>query len=322
MNRWIRKTVSGAAAFAVATSAGVAFAAWAANGSGTGYAQARARQAITATGVAPTADLYPGSVGDLGFTANNPNPYPVMITSVSLGTGSISPANCSITFTPQSGLSLYVPAGGSGTFTLNDAVAMGHDAADSCSGATIAIPIALTGTNTPPTTAAPAPSSGPTLNDTPIAEGATLTSASSLSGTFNTTSWLGQSFTRTASGVVTGAAVYINGGTLSGGSATVKVWAVTDTGALGNELSSQTVSNLSGTSGQWMLLALPQSVPVGTRFAIGVKPAWSDNFYARRSTTNPYSGGAMVAGCPCATGGADNWGLSGTDDLVIKVYGS
>jgi hypothetical protein len=54
--------------------AGVAVAAWLANGTGLGYAKVKAKQALTTVSADPAATLYPGSTGDLVVTAKNPNP--------------------------------------------------------------------------------------------------------------------------------------------------------------------------------------------------------------------------------------------------------
>jgi len=67
---------------------GVAFAEWLANGSGSGYAKAASAQNLTTSVAVASDSLYPGGTGDLALTVNNPNPFPVTVTSV-VGAGPI-----------------------------------------------------------------------------------------------------------------------------------------------------------------------------------------------------------------------------------------
>lgn len=133
--------------------AGIAFAAWTATGTGSGYAKATTAQALTTVDVSATtpATLYPGATGDVRLRIDNPNPYAVVVTDVT-GNGSITASNggcnvASVTFTDQTGLSLNVPAGSQATFTLTGAVQMSTSANDDCQGATFTIPVALSGTS-------------------------------------------------------------------------------------------------------------------------------------------------------------------------------
>src|SRR5215217_5123727 len=70
---------------------GVAWAAWTANGTGNGYAKATSAQVLTTSDASAStaAQLYPGASGDVKVTINNPNPYPVTVTSIS-GNGAIT----------------------------------------------------------------------------------------------------------------------------------------------------------------------------------------------------------------------------------------
>jgi len=65
----------------------VAYANWFARG--TGFGTAKTISAVNLTVTADTghaADLYPGASGAIYFSISNPNPYPVTLTSASLGT--------------------------------------------------------------------------------------------------------------------------------------------------------------------------------------------------------------------------------------------
>jgi hypothetical protein len=133
--------------------AGVAFAAWTATGSGSGYAKATTAQALTTVDVSAStpATLYPGATGNVKLSINNPNPYPVTVSSVS-GNGAITSdkgaacnASTGVTYSNQTGLSLAVPAAGSATFTLTGAVSMSNASDDSCQGAVFTIPVSLSG---------------------------------------------------------------------------------------------------------------------------------------------------------------------------------
>lgn len=142
-----------AAAALLVVAVGVAYAAWTANGTGSGYAKATTAQAVGTLDVSATtpATLYPGATGDLKLEISNPNPYPVRITSVA-GAGTITSdkgaacnASTGVTFTNQSGLTLDVPASTSATFTLSGAVAMSNASDNSCQGAVFTVPVSLSG---------------------------------------------------------------------------------------------------------------------------------------------------------------------------------
>jgi hypothetical protein len=131
----------------------VAFAAWTATGSGSGYAKATNAQALTTVDVSAstTATLYPGATGDVLLSIHNPNPYPVTVTDVvSVGaidsnTTAACDGSTGVTFTDQTGLDLDVPAGADATFTLSGSVAMDNSSHTSCQGAVFTIPVTLTG---------------------------------------------------------------------------------------------------------------------------------------------------------------------------------
>jgi hypothetical protein len=136
---------------AVAT-AGLVYAAWTANGTGSGFAKADTAKALTTldASAATSADLYPGATGDVQVKVNNTNSFPVRVTAVT-GNGAIKAdaahSGCvttGVTFTDKSNLTLDVPAGTATTFRLTGAVQMSNASDNGCQGATFEIPTALT----------------------------------------------------------------------------------------------------------------------------------------------------------------------------------
>jgi len=131
--------------------AGVAFAAWTADGTGSANARARTASTITVTAVTGTADLYPGfNDGDLSFTLTNANPYPVTFTSMTPGAiTSSAPGACpssNLTVDTASGLSLPVAASAtSGTQSIADVVNLASTAPDGCQGVVFTVAVTLTG---------------------------------------------------------------------------------------------------------------------------------------------------------------------------------
>lgn len=152
------RLIGGGFAVVALVGAGLAYAAWTANGTGEGYAKAGSAQALTTNDVSATtvADLYPGTSGNVKVEINNPNPYPVRVTAIS-GDGTITPdsghSGCSptgVTFTDQTGLTIDIPANGTQATTLNNAASMSNASANACQGATFTIPVSLTGASNAP----------------------------------------------------------------------------------------------------------------------------------------------------------------------------
>lgn len=149
----IRKSVVFASVIGGSLVAGVAFAAWTADGTGSGYAQAKTAQAVATVSAAAdtTADLYPGATGDLQVSVTNPNDYDVQVTAISLGTGSIvsGDTDCDdsngVSFDGATGLTSVVPAHSEGTLiTLADSVHMSNASVTACSGETFTVPVSIT----------------------------------------------------------------------------------------------------------------------------------------------------------------------------------
>jgi len=156
-----KRLTAGTIVLGVALVASVAFAAWTATGSGSGYSQATTAQALSTVDVSAStsAQLYPGGTGDMTIRFSNPNPYPVQVTGVS-GSGlpagitsdkvGCTGASTGVVFTNQTGLTIDVPAAvgvtpGEASATLTGAVAMTNASVNACQGAIFTIPVTLSG---------------------------------------------------------------------------------------------------------------------------------------------------------------------------------
>ena len=137
----------------IAVTGSIAVAAWLSGGTGSGFAKATTAQALATVDVSATtpATLYPGATGDVSLDIDNPNPYPVRVTTVS-GNGTITSdaggacdASTGVVFTDQTGLTLDVPANSDVSFTLTGAVSMTNASHNSCQGAVFTIPVSLSG---------------------------------------------------------------------------------------------------------------------------------------------------------------------------------
>ena len=146
-----KKIVATLITLGIVAAAGSAFAMWSATAAGSARAKALTAQQATVTAVTGAADLYPGyTAGDVHFTINNTNPYPVTFTSMTSGAvTSSNEAGCAsslITVANASGLSFTVPANStSNTLTINDVVSMNSTAGDGCQGATFDVALTLAG---------------------------------------------------------------------------------------------------------------------------------------------------------------------------------
>ena len=130
---------------------GVAAAAWVQTGTGFGSAQAKTAVASTVVAGTPVADLYPGKTGgNVVFTVNNPNDYPVTFTSLAAGTvTSSNPTGCpasNVTVTTPVTVNIPVAAGATcAAQTVAGVTNMVSNADNVCQGVTFTVALTLTG---------------------------------------------------------------------------------------------------------------------------------------------------------------------------------
>lgn len=158
LGSWFRRIATLTAITGVIVGSGVAYAYWTTSGTGSGTAKAATASPLsTVSAVASTTGLlYPGAIGDLKVTFDNPNPFPVTVKSLSAGTGAVTASGgastCSTTgvsLLSQSNLSILVPAksgtDGQTTATVTGAVQMDNSSDSGCQGATFTVPVSFTG---------------------------------------------------------------------------------------------------------------------------------------------------------------------------------
>ncbi len=139
------------AAVMVVMTVGVAYAAWTANGSGTGEAQATTAVDLAIEAGTAGTDLYPGATADVLVNIANPNPYPVTLTSVSMGAVTSDMVGCTdavaadLSFTMTPGYSENIAASGGAVDSLVGTVAMGNNSVDACQGATFTLNLTASG---------------------------------------------------------------------------------------------------------------------------------------------------------------------------------
>jgi hypothetical protein len=140
------------ASLAVFLIGSVVFAAWLVTGTGNGAAQADTADALVVTAGSTSAQLYPGGSGDVTLSVQNPNPFPVDITSIvrSGAIDSSGPAACDastgVSFTDQNSVTgMSIAAGATLPVTLTGAAAMDNSSDNSCQGQTFSIPLTVSG---------------------------------------------------------------------------------------------------------------------------------------------------------------------------------
>jgi hypothetical protein len=136
---------------ALVAGAGVAYAVWSSTGSGTATAQATTSvDSVIAAGTSAP-DLYPGAVKSITVTISNPNPYPVLVNSISAGSSALVAGTCvagTVTSDARSdaagllqsdGTTKQIAAAGSGTYTLTTRMTIG--AVDTCKSQIFTLPL-------------------------------------------------------------------------------------------------------------------------------------------------------------------------------------
>jgi hypothetical protein len=151
------KRVAGlSVAIAISLAAGIAYAAWTTNGSGSGYAKAGTANSLTTVDASGsvTTTLVPGGSGDFAVTVSNPNAYPVAVSAVTLngsvsGSGGIGTCSTTGVTISQSAINatlpFTVPAGGTHTDVVSAGASMNNTSDNGCQGATFTVPVTLTG---------------------------------------------------------------------------------------------------------------------------------------------------------------------------------
>jgi hypothetical protein len=151
-----RTLVATAVAGTMVATGGAAWAVWRLSGAGSSSTTAAKALDLRLTAIPrPDAPLYPGARTDLAVTIENPNPFPITLTTVHAGSGPISvdaahrAAGCINTgVLPTRGVSavsLSVGPRSSASFLLPDAIEMTNASDSACQGATFTVPLTASG---------------------------------------------------------------------------------------------------------------------------------------------------------------------------------
>jgi hypothetical protein len=125
----------------------VVFAAWLVTGEGNGAAQATTADDLVVSPGTTTADLYPGSDGDVELTIENPNAFDVTLSSIA-GDGAVTTgaAGCNttgVTFTAPATTGQAIAAGATLNLSLPNAASMSNASDNACQGATFSVPVTV-----------------------------------------------------------------------------------------------------------------------------------------------------------------------------------
>ncbi|MGW4210215.1 hypothetical protein ACWEIJ_19660 [Lentzea sp. NPDC004789] len=136
-----KRTAVIAAVAVVAVGGGVAYAAWSSTGSGTGTVTSTTSANSAITPVSGSG-LYPGVTVDVVVSIDNPNSYPVKVTSIADSSSSVNGGCAAGTVTTSSTGTDFTPvvaAHGSQQYTLK--AKMNADAAEACKSITFTVPL-------------------------------------------------------------------------------------------------------------------------------------------------------------------------------------
>lgn len=124
--------------------AGVAYAAWSSSGAGTGSVSSTTSVNSTIAAAGSGSALYPGGGTDFTVTIDNPNNYPVVVTSISAGSSDAvnGCAAGTVTSAALSSTTGSIAAKGSSTYTLH--ATMSGAASDACKSQTFVLPLTAT----------------------------------------------------------------------------------------------------------------------------------------------------------------------------------
>ncbi|MDX3655693.1 hypothetical protein PV646_00115 [Streptomyces sp. ID05-26A] len=139
-----KRTALIAAVAIVALGGGIAYAAWSSNGSGSGTIGSTTSVNSTISPVNGAGGLYPGNTVSFSVTINNPNGYPVKVTSISAG-ASAEIEGCaegSVTSVAVSSPAGTITTGQSGTYVLQ--ATMNANAGDACQAKVFTLPLTAT----------------------------------------------------------------------------------------------------------------------------------------------------------------------------------
>lgn len=138
--------------FAIAAISGSALAYWSANGTGSGASTA-GTMTISVTGLqagdSNQAPLLPGQSGDVILRVNNPNSFPVHVTTIAANGSATASNGCAptdVTFNAPSDYSAaqFTLSPGSNLIRIAGGASMGLASASACQGATFSLPISVT----------------------------------------------------------------------------------------------------------------------------------------------------------------------------------
>jgi len=125
--------------------AGVAYAAWSSNGTGSGSVTSTTSVDSVITAANSGSLLYPGGGTDFTVTITNPNDYPVVVNSISAGSSALVNGSCvagTVTSNAVSAPTGTIAARSTGTYTLH--AQMNANAADACKSQAFTLPLTAT----------------------------------------------------------------------------------------------------------------------------------------------------------------------------------
>ncbi|MEV4277306.1 hypothetical protein [Actinoplanes xinjiangensis] len=140
----------------VLTAGGAAWAAWHITGSQSLSATATTSLDLRLVGrPSPNQPLFPGAQAGLTVTVHNDNPFPVVVTQIRPGNGSVTAdaahrddgcGTTGVALTKSAfPVTWSVPANGKASFGISKAIRMGNNSDSACQGATFTVPLAASG---------------------------------------------------------------------------------------------------------------------------------------------------------------------------------